>query len=264
MSDVEVAIKDKLEYNKKLTSYVNELRRRSDKSMIQKFAELRNFPLETVEKCGIFYIGEMAEMLIPSYLDEIQDFGVISPTNNKPIFHNRWVIPIYNREGLVENLVGYSPDANERYIYGTAKYYRRTETMWGLENLDIAYEMGYAIVLEGITDAIRLRSQGHPNTFSMCGTHKSDFIMSQLNRCEHGVIRIPDRDRAGLQALNGWECNRHVTLYVNLKYKDTDEMCRESQDNVEWFEAYLNDCINWIKTDTHKGKKCLCESVTII
>lgn len=52
-------------------------------------------------KCGIFYVGEMAEMLNPKYLDEVNSFGVISPTNNMPIFKNRWIIPIKTSDGLV-------------------------------------------------------------------------------------------------------------------------------------------------------------------
>ena len=264
MLSIVESIADKKKYNTLLTNYVNELRERSDKTKLNDFAILRGFPLKDIEECGIFYIGEMAEMLIPDYLDVVKDLGIISPTNNKPIYSHRWVIPIYNTEGLVEGLVGYSPTADERYIYSTSKYYRRTQTMWGLERLERAYELGYAIVTEGITDAIRLRSMGYEPVFSTCGTHKADFIMKQLNRCRHGIIRIPDRDKAGLNALKGWETNRHVTLYVALKYKDTDEMCKESDENKEWLKDYLNACINWIVSDEHRGRKCLCEKVTVL
>lgn len=55
---------------------------------------MRKFSIDTVRNCGIFYIGEMAEMLLPDYIDKISEFGVISPTNNMPIFKGRWVIPI--------------------------------------------------------------------------------------------------------------------------------------------------------------------------
>ena len=264
MSEILNALKDKDVYEERLTEYVNELRERSDLSKQQRFAEMRQLPLEEVQECGIFYIGEETEMLIPTYLSEVDNFGVISPTNRRPIFHNRYVIPIKNQKGYVQNLVGYSNEANERYIYGTARYYRRRETAWGLENLDLAYDMGYAIIVEGITDAIRLRSMGYKNTFAMCGTHTSEFIMKQLNRCRHGVIKIPDRDRAGIKALRGWESLRSLTVYINFAYKDVDDMCRESEENRQWFNEYMTDCINWIVSDTHNGKKCLSEEVTIL
>ena len=215
-------------------------------------------------KCGIFYVGEMAEMLNPKYLDEVNSFGVISPTNNMPIFKNRWIIPIKTSDGLVQNFVGYSPSADERYIYGTARYYQRRETLWGLENLPLAYEMGYAFVTEGITDAIRLRDLGYPNSFAMCGTHSSEFIMKQLNRCRFGVIKIPDRDDPGLRALKGWKCNRSATLFISFKYKDIDQLCAESLDNQQWAKEYLDACADWIKSEPHNGQASLNEKITMI
>lgn len=258
------AINERIAYEKTLTAYVNELINRSDKAKIQEFADFRKFSIDTVSKCRIFYIGDMAEMLLPNYIEKVNDLGVISETNYKPIFKNRWIIPVFEQNGLVENLVGYSPFADERYIYGTSRYYRRRETLYGLENLHIAYKLGYAFLTEGITDTIRLRDMGYLNSFAMCGTHKSDYIMRILNRCKHGIIRIPDRDKAGLAALRQWECKRSVTLMVNIKYKDIDEMCRDSDDNILWVKEYIEDCVNWIKSSTHNNQNCLSETVTIL
>lgn len=261
--DVEKELNEMKHYTNLLTAYTNDLYNRSNKEMLNRFAELRKFSMEIIDECGIFYIGSEAEMLIPKYLDVIANLGVISNTNNKPIFSNRYVIPIKNIDGNILGLVGYSKEANERYIYCTSKYYRRRETMWGLENLELAYDMGYAIVTEGITDAIRIRSQGHPNTFAMCGTHKSDFIMKQLNRCKNGVIKIPDRDAPGKKAASRWDCNRSITLNTFIAYKDADEMCRDSDEMKQLFESYLNECIEWIKSDTHNGFRKDNISVTI-
>lgn len=260
---VEYQLNKMNEYTDVLTAYTNELYKRSNKNKLNNFAEMRKFSREIIDDCGIFYIGSEAEMLLPSYLDKVGELGVISNTNNKPIFSNRYVIPIKNMQGKILGLVGYSKEAAERYIYCTSKYYRRRETMWGLENLELAWDMGYAIVTEGITDAIRIRSQGHPNTFAMCGTHKSDFIMKQLNRCKNGVIKIPDRDAPGRKASARWECNRSITLNTFIQYKDADEMCRDSDEMKELFEEYLSDCINWILSGEHKGFKCENIAVTI-
>jgi len=255
---------NKNEYEKRLGQYVKYLNSKSKQDKVEEFALRRNISLCEVQKCGIFYIGEMAELLIPEFMGEVKGFGVISNTNNKPIFKDRYVIPIKTVSGNVQNLVGYSFHSEQRYIYGTAKYYSRTNTLWGLENIKLAYDLGYAILTEGITDAIRLRDMGYANTFAMCGTHKSDLIITQLNRCRHGVIRIPDRDKAGLRALEGWSFNRHVTVYINIKYKDIDEMCRESDENKEIFNSYMEDIVRWIKSGEHKGYKSLCEKITIL
>ena len=241
------------EYTKNLTDYTMELKARAGDKKLQEFSEQRKFSLDIIKESDIFYIGDATEMLLPWHLGQIESYGVISPTNKKPIFHNRYVMPIKDIHGNVLNLVGYSKEADERYIYGTAKYYRRRETMYGLENLEAAYDLGYAILTEGITDTIRLRDLGYKNTFANCGTHKSDFIMKQLNRCRHGVIKVPDRDKAGQSALKKWKCNRSITLNTFIKYKDIDEMCRDREENIEWVKEYMNICIDWILSAEHRG-----------
>lgn len=253
IGNTSLAIDEFNKYTDKLTEYTLELKKRAGDRQLEYFAEMRKFPLDIVTKSDIFYIGDATEMLLPRYLGDVEDFGVISPTNKKPIFHNRFVIPIKDTDGRVLNLVGYSKEADERYVYGTAKYYRRRETMYGLENLELAYNLGYAIFTEGITDTIRVRGLGYPNCFANCGTHKSEFIMKQLNRCRFGIIKIPDRDAAGQRALRNWKTYRSITLNTFIAYKDIDEMCRDKDDNSEVVKGYLDSCIDWLKTQEHRG-----------
>lgn len=251
-SKVYLEILEQDKYNSLLTEYTNTLRLRSNPDKLVELSELRNIPLETLKEAGIFYIGSMAEMLLPKYIDSIKKLGVISQTNNKPIFNERWVIPINDTDGKVQGLVGYSNKADERYIYGTSRYYERRDTLYGLENLELAYDMGYAVVTEGITDTLRLRSLGIKNSFARCGTHKSEFILNQLNRCRHGVISIPDRDTAGMKSKKYWKFNRYITIHIDIKYKDCDEMLREG-DNIGIFMDCLNASIEELKRLEHKG-----------
>lgn len=262
--EIERVLSEKDNYNRALDTYYKKLMERTNVSQVENFATFRKFNINTVNDCGIFYIGNMAEMLLPEYIDEVSNFGVISPNNHMPIFNNRWVIPIKTPDGLVQNFVGYSPNADERYIYGTAKYYQRRETLWGLENLHLAYELGYAFITEGITDAIRLRDLGYKNSFARCGTHSSTVIDRQLNRCRHGLIFIPDRDDAGLRAVKSWKSSRSITLYIGFQYKDIDELCRESLENQDWAKSYLDACVSWIKSDTHSGQTYIKEKVTML
>lgn len=267
------AIAQQIEYNSELTAYTDELRARSNKDKLDELCKIRAFDRETLDKCGAFYVGEMTEMLLPKYFKRVSDLGVISDTNHKPIFRNRWVFPIHDTDGLVQNLVGYSPYADERYIYGTSKYYRRRDTYYGLENLELAYNMGYAFITEGITDTIRLRDIGFPNSFAMCGTHSSDFMIRQLNRCRYGVILIPDRDDPGLRALKQWNFYRSATIFVNFQFKDIDELCYTAKEdgtrvknveNIEWFKEYAKICVDWITSGEHNSINGLHEQITMI
>lgn len=252
---IERALNEKRVYEDSLTEYVSALKSRSNPDKLKELSEMRSMPIETLEMAGIFYIENMAEMLLPKYLKMVEDFGVISPNNHKPIFSDRYIIPILNQDGKVQNLVGYSPDADERYIYGKARYYQRRDTMYGLENIGLAYKLGIGVLVEGITDVLRLRSEGIKNVFANCGTHSSDVIIRQLNRCRHGVIIIPDRDSAGMNAVKGWKFNRSITIITSVSYKDIDEMlgdCKNGE-NVDLFKHYFDACVKELGKLEHQG-----------
>lgn len=273
VGQVESGIRSLEDYRKTLTEYAKALQGRAGDNKLPELSKLRAFDTETIKEADIFYINSMSDMLLPDYIDKVEGLGVISEANKKPIFNERWVFPIKAPSGEVENFVGYSPFANERYIYGTSTYYRRRDTLYGLENLQMAYEMGYAFVTEGITDTIRLRDIGYPNSFAMCGTHKSDHIIKVLNRCRFGVILIPDRDDAGIRALKNWKFNRSATILINLQFKDVDEMCtileengakRKNEELINVFKEYADACIRWITSEEHNGRFCHCEKITIL
>lgn len=242
-------------FKDELTDYVDELRVRAGDNMLSEFSALRKFSKEIIDRQKIFYIGDSVELLLPTYLNRLEDFGVISKTNGKPIFHNRYVIPIMDVNGKVMNLVGYNKDADERYLYGTAKYYERRDTLFGLENLHEAYRCGYGILTEGITDTIMLRNVGYPMSFANCGTHEQDVGIRQLNRCRHGVIEFPDRDEAGLKARLKWEVKRGVVINTFITFKDVDEMCRASSDNIEVVKQCLDEAISYITSREHGSRK---------
>lgn len=249
-------IEERMKFRIELTNYVNLLIKISRQDKLQELSELRNIDIETLRKCDIFYVEDNASLLLPQYLDKLEDFGVISPTNKRPIYKERWVIPIKDEYGLVQSLVGYSNVSNERYVYATTKYYMRADTMWGLENIEEAYKCGYAILAEGIMDAIHIRSVGYPVAYATCGTRPSEFNMKQLNRCEHGVVMIHDRDLAGYKTRKHWVTNRYVILNTPVQYKDADETLKQSQENVDWFKSYMDSCIDWLKKEKHHGYKC--------
>lgn len=248
-------IKSLKEFREEFTEYISKVKSLCNEDKLIELSDKRNISVEELKKCGIFYIEDNATLVLPQYFSKLEDFGVISRTNKRPIYENRWIIPIKDEDGLVQSLVGYNGDSTERYVYATTKYYMRADTLWGIENMKMAYELGYAILTEGITDAIHIRSIGYPNTFASCGTRASDINMRQLNRCEYGIVRIPDRDKSGFRTKKHWVTNRYVTLNTPIKYKDSDETIRDDV-NIDWFKSYLNSCIDWLKQEKHMGRVC--------
>lgn len=236
-------------HGERFTEYVNCLFERSDKTKIQELASLRRFSPETLAAQKVFYVPKTAAMLmIPKFLNELRSFGVISD-KNLPVFYDRWVFPIFNTRGHVVNLVGYSPTANERYLYGRTPYYDRKNTLYGLETLHLVQELGYAIIVEGITDAVRLRDMGYLNAYAMCGTGDSPFNYGQINRrITKGVICIPDRDAPGQKARKNWKFENAITLWVDPQFKDVDEMCRKHPDGISAVNRALQRIISMYDT----------------
>lgn len=249
----------------RFTEYVQFLRHRCNKDELYRLCSLRGFSRDLVDKHDIFWVGHMREMLVPDFLDDLTDFGIISNTNNMPIYHDRWIIPIKNDKGQVVNLVGYSNIEQERYVYGTGKYYSRTDTFFGLENIADAYEKGWSIITEGITDTLSIRDLGYKNAFAWCGTMKSRHKITVLNRMCHGNIFIHDRDKAGDRTRSHWQTNRYFRFNTPIKYKDADATLHDpEQDNTAWFKECMDIAVQWIESAEHNGNKCACESATMI
>lgn len=228
----------------RFTEYVDYIYKRSDKSKLDELANLRRFSPSTLAEQRVFYVPKSAaSLMVPKFNEDLRSFGVLSE-RNKPVFYDRWIFPILNTHGQVVNLVGYSPTARDRYLYGRSPYYDRRNTLYGLENLSLVSEVGYAIIVEGITDAIRLRDMGYPTTFAMCGTGNSTFIYGQINRrVESGVIVIPDRDEPGRKALKNWAFKNRFVIWADPQFKDIDEMCRQHPIGVKAVQDALNQVI---------------------
>ena len=251
---VEDIVVDRYNFRKKFTEYVNTLYKLSNKEMQEEFARIRQIPINSIKENDIFWVGNSAELMIPEYIGLLEKFGLVSEANNKPIFNNRWVIPIKDKDNLVQALVGYSNVSDNKYVYSTTDYYLRGDSLYGEEQLEQTMKDGYAVLVEGITDAIHVRSLEFNNIYANCGSRKGTVNFLRLNRLKHGLIRICDRDRAGDGTKKRWITDRYIDLVTPPQFKDSDEVLK----NVEYkeiFREYLEECIRIIKDNEFKGKE---------
>lgn len=251
---VEDIVVDRYNFRKKFTEYVNTLYKLSNKEMQEEFARIRQMPIDSIKENDIFWVGNSAELMIPEYIGLLEKFGLVSEANNKPIFSNRWVIPIKDKDNLVQALVGYSNISENKYVYSTTDYYLRGDSLYGEEQLEKTMKDGYAVLVEGITDAIHIRSLGFDNIYANCGSRKGTVNFLRLNRLKYGLIRICDRDKAGDGTKNRWITDRYIDLVTPPQFKDSDEVLK----NVEYkeiFREYLEECIRIIKSNEFKGKE---------
>ena len=250
--EINSLLEERTNLRKRFTSYVDLLYSLSNKDKQKEFSELRKISLDTIQKHKIFWIGNSVEMMLPDYISLLEEFGLISNTNNKPIFNNRWVIPIYDKDNLVQALVGYSNIAGERYVYSTTNFYLRGDTLYGEEQLNQSYKDGYAVLVEGITDALHIKDLGFNNIYANCGTRKGEINFLRLNRLKYGFIRIPDRDTAGERTKKIWVTDKYITLVTPPQFKDSDEVLRDER-YIALFKDYLSESIRILKEESFKG-----------
>lgn len=228
-------LNDKKQYLIDYAKYIDIIKNRSltaHTEKLQELSERRGIPVEILKEHGIFYIYTYDELMAPEYIPKLEDFGLINELNKQPIFHERWLIPIKDFDGHIINLVGYSPNAENRYLYGNSKYYDRKNDMYGLENFRTAVNQGWAVYVEGITDCLALRSLGFKNCFAACGTMSSEIKMRHLNQLKHGIIFITDRDKAGDTTLKHWRtnCCVYVSISIETQLKDIDDYINKVYD----------------------------------
>ena len=249
---------DVKEFRALLTDYVEDIRSRSKQYKIRDFAVKRKFKEETLNNSGIFFIDKMAELVVPKYFDLLKNFGVISETNSKPIYNDRYVIPFYGMDKKVMGLVGYTWEAKERYVYATTQYFERNDAIYGLENIEQIIKDNYVIVVEGLTDRLRLIELGFKNVLCTAGAHKSLFMMQIFNMIDN-VIFIPDRDTAGDGTIKYWKTNKYCRLLIPFCYKDLDEFATSSEENAGLLVQYINETIKYM----FSIKTCVGEQIGI-
>ena len=263
-SMLQTAIKEYGRHTKAYREYVNVLKEISEKNWpgkLEELAERRKMPVEVFRKAETFYIGNMAAMVVPEFMGMLTEFGVINSTSNTPIFENRWIFPIKDSNKNIINLVGYTWNHDVRYLYGTGKYYERSNDMYGAENIDLIYKTGWGVLVEGITDCLALRSIGVENSLASCGTTDSPVKMQILGRTKYGMVFIHDRDEAGDGTRKHWIVPRAVRLDIASGQKDIDEYLHKYEDDAdrqsreEELLLRLDECESWLKGGLCKGDK---------
>lgn len=239
------------EYRELLTNYVNQLKNNAGDYMLEELAEMRKLKSDTIKNAGIFYIKDPAEMIVPEYIDSIRDFGIIA-MNNRPMYTERYVIPIYDTLGMVMALVGYKYGVNEKYMYANTRYFNRGDAIYGLECIDKCIEAECTFVVEGLMDRIRVRELGFENCIATCGADKSwerMLVFHNLNKC----VFIPDRDRAGMLTSKHWTCDSMARIILPTQFKDIDEFARQSSSTEQFCKDLLTESYKYMVNEVNAG-----------
>lgn len=210
---------------------------------------------KTLKEVGIFKVDYMSEIqyVYPTLTAEEMKLYGIADKNGDYLLRGRYAVPIRDISGKVTALVGWFPDV-KKYVttptYGFSKdgqffnmdcfsksfdgdypKYKDEETGEVLESTGLVY------LVEGIFDALSLRSLGFPALGNM-GLDMSLMKTEILTRFNK-VIAIPDNDKAGMgtnKYLNrisgkssklGWLIkNENVVVQLPDGVKDADDFIK--------------------------------------
>lgn len=176
----------------------------------------RGFTPETMLKFRLGYHPETADWLVPRTsgrfgLEQLEGARLIKPNDYGSgyyeEFRDRVVFPICDERGRTVAFGGrILPDSQ---LSQNAKYYNSRESavfpksrlVYGLNwARDAIRELGFAVVVEGYADCVKLHQAGFGNTLATLGTSLTETQVSVMKRFTPRIVLLYDGDEAGIRA----------------------------------------------------------------
>jgi DNA primase len=203
--------------------------------------------LDTLKSIGVFKVDYLSELtfIVPDVTNEqLRAWGLVNE-NGDYILGGRYVVAIRDIAGNAVALVGWNPKGGSRkYVTTPTVGFSRDASFFNLDCYKHSWEKwnGNVFLVEGIFDAISLRSLGIPALGNQ-GLELSPIKTQILTRFAK-VVAIPDNDNSGksvnplTNAISGkspkfiWVIeNDNVFVTLPSGVKDVDDF-------VNGFDAY--------------------------
>ena len=175
-------------------------------------------------------------------------YGVLK-SNLTEVFLGRLIIPLYNQR---EKIVGFGArvfnveNASAKYINSSdSLLFHKSDFLFNLNNAKKYIKDNESIyIVEGYFDVLSLYSVGIKNVVASCGTALTDSHCKLLSRYTNNIVLFYDSDNAGIKATLSaitkiLKNNLKVKVAVNRKFKDPDELIRNSKELD--VKAFLNE-----------------------
>ena len=134
---------------------------------------------------------------------QLERAGLLASGGND-FFRNRIVLPIRDIRGAIVGFGGRALDDIQAPKYlNTAEtpLFSKSRVLFGIDAAKQSIrERGYAIVVEGYFDVLRMHVNGIPNAVAPLGTALTDGHLRLLRRVTGNVLLLFDADDAGLKA----------------------------------------------------------------
>lgn len=116
-------------------------------------------------------------------------------------FRHRVILPIFDARGRIAGFGGRSLEENQQPKYLNSAEHRAFKKSSILYGLNWAKErirsLGFAILVEGYFDVLKLHLAGFDNAIAPMGTYVTDSHLRQLKRFAEKILVVFDADQAG-------------------------------------------------------------------
>lgn len=165
----------------------------------------------TLRDLGVFYIDEFLFEDYNISMERFEKFGLL--TKNKNFLLERgYGIPVRDIESNLQALVAYYPNTSTAYKYRTtpAKYFFKKYSFFNIDWVVENFGFEWVVLVEGMFDAIALRSVGIPAIATMGSelTRAKIEILKMFKK----VIAVPDNDKTGSKEFSSWHLEGNFTF----------------------------------------------------
>ena len=172
----------------------------------------RDLPDDLLMEFGVGFAKDSYTDLLNKVKDagftpkEISKSGLFSQTEKGTFdrFHNRIMFPIYDRTGKIVAFGGrtLSKDDPAKYLNSPeTQLYKKSDVFYGLHaTRKKIRDEGFAILVEGYTDFLRLYQAGIQNVVAVSGTSLTVRHVQHLGKFTNSVVLLYDGDTAGTNA----------------------------------------------------------------
>ncbi|MBN2951819.1 MAG: toprim domain-containing protein [Holdemanella sp.] len=237
-----------------------------------KYLKAKGFTESEIIKSGLFKKG-YGDLLF--YNQSVQTRKADSQKNITSLYKGRLLIPIQNDKGKVISYCGRNiaqiEDAklkekadNNKYKNGdTTSVFKRSETLYNLNNAKGLATNNEVYVVEGFFDVAGGIKMGIENIVSTLGTETAVEQINQLKKLNCTVYLTRDNDQAGIKA-NIKNCEQLIKEHVDVRVVDLHELekrCRNS--NLQGDMKDLLDFSN-LKDSQGRDKKIIEEHLKLV
>lgn len=188
---------------------------------IRYLAEYRQLDYETLRSEGVFYAETTDELELIAGYDEDAIY-YLGFSNKFMDYRNRYMFPVLSGSGKLHAWNGYDYESKSKYLVGLLGVGDKKRLMYGIHDIQQAYDEDTIIVTEGTFERIRLKEMGLNVGVSMLGKKMSPWHKQFLNRFKN-VILIPDGDDEGQMMIDQWakDLTSNVAI-VKIKMVEKD------------------------------------------